>query len=128
MNYFAFQPQFHDLIRQRVKLSTIRGKAKVKVGERFALRMWTGAAYRSKMGMLGTAVCVEVSPIVVHVGKAAPYVVDGLPLDSEQIKALAVQEGFPNKFEMLDWFQYTHEMPFHGILTRWDPATFEAAA
>lgn len=127
MNYFTFQPQFHDLIRQRVKTSTIRGKAKVKLGERFALRYWIGAPYRSKMGTLGTAVCCEVSPIRLWCGAPIEAFIAGHSLSAERYSALAEQEGFGDAAAMSAWFLSAHEMPFHGILTRWDPATFEAA-
>lgn len=107
MRYFTFQPQFHDAIRARTKVGTIRAKAKVVRGEPFALRYWTGAPYRSPMGILGTVVCECVLPIIIDNGT--------LP------DITAQKDGFADFDAMLAWFQKAHGLPFHGVLTRWHP-------
>lgn len=129
MKYFTFQPQFHQLIRDGVKRSTIRGKAKVKVGERFALRMWTGKPYRSKMGIIGTAIAVQVCPVSIHIGIGMPmaFIVDGQVLTGERARSLAIQEGFHGAGDMAQWFYDAHRkgMPFKGIMTRWECVLIE---
>lgn len=125
MKYRTFQPQFHAPIRAGTKISTIRGKPWAQVGERVALRYWTGSAYRSPMGILGTAVVDLVAPFEIDILDGVEVVVDGKSLDQEGFDALATQEGFPSSGEMGRWFYTTHKMPFRGTLTRWDPRTLE---
>lgn len=63
MKYHTFMPQFHPLILAGTKTTTIRGSTRVKEGERFALRCWTGRPYGSPMGWLGTATCSHISDV-----------------------------------------------------------------
>ena len=65
MRYYTFRPRFHAKILAAKKYSTIRFKQKVKPGEVFSLRTWTGLPYRSPQGLLGTARCERVSPIII---------------------------------------------------------------
>lgn len=150
MKYYIIDPQFHKPTLDRIKTSTIRGKAKVRVGERFALRFWTGRPYDSKMGTLGTAVCTEVSEIVLQ----APVLrepepgafekrthellttwsflahINGRQQTTDGIRDLALCEGFPSVRMMGLWFKdhhKIHQRPMSAILTRWNPATFEVA-
>lgn len=111
MKYYTFQPQFHDAIRNLVKTSTIRPKQKVRVGERFALRHWLGSPYRSKMGWLGTAVCVQVAPIVVQTlySSDVEVTIAGTVLDHDDTVGLAHQEGFLGYVEMGQWFWENHK-------------------
>lgn len=127
MRYYTFQPQFHQPIRDLIKISTIRPKEKVKVGERFALRYWIDKPYRSKMGILGTAVCVEVSPINIDVVDHVEITIADELIDSDDAsECFARQEGFIDLKDLLGWFHTSNGFPFNGILTRWDPATFIA--
>jgi hypothetical protein len=141
MKYYTFLPRFHDAIRAGTKYSTIRGKEKVKPGERFALRNWTGTAYRSPMGFLGTAVCQRVCPIavgehffrldsLVDLFHSAYASKTQWSLD-ELENAFARMEGFPTWFDFLEHFAdrgATDENPFKGVLTIWDPKSFVEGA
>jgi len=123
MKYFTFQPQFHAAIIAFTKRSTIRPKQKVKVGERFALRFWTGSPYRSKMGMLGTATCREVSRFII--GPNGMGINDCLVQNES---ALAEQEGFRSCTDMRAWFLANHGEVFTGWLHVWDTFTPYAAS
>lgn len=129
MNYYTFLPGFHTPIRQRVKRSTIRGKAKVRVGDQFALRYWTGRPYGSPMGFLGTATClyvceIKISPdgfhLHMHLGEACP-----VPLELDGFSRC---EGFTDWAHLRAWFTEKHRIdrkPLSGVLTYWGE-TFEA--
>lgn len=139
MKYYTFLPRFHDAIRQGIKVSTIRQKTKVKVGERFALRFWTGRPYGSPMGILGTAVCTAVLPIHIPIGPdprdttgmlypifcVCRFVIDGKILGPDDREALAKDEGFTDAEDMGDHFHRFGKLPLSGVLTRWDPASLE---
>lgn len=121
MKYRTFQPQFHPGILAGTKTSTIRGMPWCQVGDRVALRYWTGAAYRSKMGTLGTVIVRQVCPVTIETDKIWINGIEALPFSISQ------QEGFASHTEMWAWFQKTHGLPYSGTLTRWDPATLEVA-
>ena len=147
MNFLTFKPQFHDSIRALVKTSTIRRSTKLKAGERFALRTWTGRPYGSKMGTLGTAVVIDVQHIELHARRTsvetfldrrtdellATYrfevrIGGGPILQNGQLETLATREGFHSMRQMELWFKNNHTIhrtPLIGVLIRWDPATFE---
>lgn len=134
MRYYTFLPRFHDPIRQGVKVSTIRQKTKVKVGERFALRFWTGRPYGSPMGILGTAVCTAVLPISIPIGPdprdstgmlfpifaVCRFVIDGKTLGPDERAALAKDEGFKDAEDMGNHFLRACKLPLTGVLTRWN--------
>lgn len=127
MKYYTFLPQFHQAIRKCVKVSTIRGKAKVKTGERFALRFWTGRPYGSPMGWLGTAVCTDVLGIVISRHQPGDWIrfeISGIELTYGARELLAADEGFADGEAMASHFLNHHTLPLSGVLTRWDPASF----
>ena len=120
MKYHTFLPQFHPQILALTKHSTIRAKRKVEVGERFALRHWTGKPYRSPMGWLGSAVCCGVYRIAIQHGAVLSE--DGVyPVQNWRF---AKMEGFSSYREFLDHFHKHHGPIFSGVLTIWDPASF----
>jgi len=129
MKYYTFNPQFHAAVLARVKISTIRSHAKVKPGERFALRHWTGVPYRSKMDWLGSAVCTRVRPIRLESDWVLHIDLDGERLELEGLYRIAASEGFGSPMHMGRWFIDNHkidEKPLLGVLTEWDPSTFIA--
>jgi hypothetical protein len=113
MKYRTFQEQFHDPIRTRAKLSTIRGTQWCEVGERVALKYWRGEPYKSHQGTIATAVVDLVMPVVIHDS--------GVLLGAEHAdkELLARQEGFASWVEMHAWFSKTYGLPYSGVLTRW---------
>lgn len=122
MKYHTFIPKFHDLIRQRSKQTTIRGRTLVKPGETFALRHWTGKAYRSPMGILGTAFCEYVHPI--EIGSDGVLLNGFIAVDPD---TLARRDGFASWASMRDHFIAAHGLPFVGVLITWGD-TFQPSA
>jgi len=127
VKYRTFQPQFHQPILSGVKISTIRGSQWCNVGDRVALRYWIGSPYRSKMGILSTAIVDLVATVVMND--------DGVFVDGvyQADQTLPTQEGFRGDAvngwpRMMSWFEKTHGLPYSGILTRWDPASLELLA
>lgn len=120
MKYHTFLPKFHDQILQRSKQTTIRGRTLVKPGEVFALRHWTGKAYRSPMGILGTATCQDVRSIVITEEGIMSAPLGGLtdyrPRDNEET---AIRDGFASWSAMRDHFLDAHDLPFVGVLIIW---------
>lgn len=127
MKYHTFKPQFHAAILGGVKRSTIRPLAKVKAGERFALRYWLGAPYRSQMGWLGSVVCTHVRSIRLRSNRGLFVKISGKWLGPEETDRLAQQEGFASAGIMEQWFNENHQLDddsIDAVLTEWDPSTF----
>ena len=121
MKYHTFLPKFHPLILARAKQTTIRGRTLVKPGETFALRHWTGKAYRSPMGVLGTATCQSVQPIEVG---SDDVLLDGfIVADLDQ---MAKRDGFASWAAMRDHFIAARGLPVVGVLITWGD-TFQPA-
>jgi len=133
MKYFTFLPEFHNPIRQRVKRSTIRGKAKVTIGERFALRYWTARPYGSPMGFLGTAHCHGVWPIGIALDRFLVPCHCNHPLWLIRMSndAFAHMEGFADWAALRKHFIRKHRIdqkPLEDvILTYWSEAFVEGA-
>jgi len=123
MKYHTFLPKFHPLILARAKQTTIRGRTLVKPGETFALRHWTGKAYRSPMGVLGTATCQSVQTISVYEEGYGIYI-DSLPVADPD--AVARRDGFACAAAMRDHFIATCGLPFTKVLITWGD-TFQPA-
>lgn len=127
MKYHTFLPRFHDLIRQGSKQTTIRGRTLVKPGEVFALRYWTGKAYRSPMGILGTATCQTVMDICVSYSDTGrPVTVQGVLLTPTVADILAVRDGFENAASLMRHFEDAGKLYVPMRLITWGD-TFKAA-
>lgn len=120
MKYFTFLPRFHPQILAGIKCMTIRRQGKVQIGERFALRFWTGKPYRSRMGILGTATCTRRHTVVIDEGL--------FTWDNRQLFVIpdwiAEADGFATGSDMFDHFRAAG-LPFTGIVHQW--GHFEAA-
>ena len=112
-----FKPEFAELVRTGKKLQTIRPRPKrmPKVGDVVSLRRWADKPYRSKHVILGTRRINEVA--VVDITE------NGIVVNSyaEPSDDIARADGFGNFFEMLEWFEREHGLPFEGIMIRWEP-------
>jgi hypothetical protein len=124
VNYYTFLPQFHAPILDGTKISTIRRKPKVKVGEVFALRFWTGKPYASPMGVLGYAKCSLVVDITIErdcfkglcvFARRPPK---GMNMFFDH-SVLAREEGFSSPTDMFAHFEKHHGLPYRGCLTMW---------
>lgn len=130
MRVITFQPRFHQAIRNGVKTSTIRLKARCKGGDELSLRAWTGKPYRSKQAELMRAECVRVTPITLMFDEAPLYVLMRNAKHSEihnvlqpdELQALAAHEGFTSAEDMRQWFATTYpEGKITGEIITWKP-------
>jgi hypothetical protein len=124
MKYYTFLPQFHEAILNGTKISTMRQKPKVKVGEKFALRYWTGKPYRSKQGTLGVAVCTGVYEVLIDLDPSGNPVVANMAADNAgdmflHAESIATVEGFASAADMVEHFQKHRGLPFKGWATTW---------
>lgn len=113
-----FQPRFADLVERGVKTQTVRKTPKrmPAAGDRISLRTWSGSPYRSKQRVLREAEIVEVWPVEIygdsiHVGQRR--------LSSVEREAFARADGFRDFADLAEWFRTTHDLPFDGVLIRW---------
>lgn len=119
MNYHTFLPQFHPLILDGSKTTTIRGSTRVKPGERFALRHWTARPYGSPMGFLGTALCVDVHGVSLYPEACATThgATGNITNRPHQLDAVARVDGFPSWTALVEHFG--KRLPFHGVRIVW---------
>jgi len=117
MKYHTFLPQFHAGILAGTKTQTLRGSTRVSIGDRFALRHWTGRPYGSPMGHLGTAMAVGVG----RVSLDEYGLLSGCTEDPEQF---AKRDGFDSWAALVAHFG--KRLPFDGVAIRW--AGFVAGA
>lgn len=124
MSVIMFQDRFADKVRDGSKIHTIRlpRKRPIKRGDKLSLRRWIGKAYRSKQEVLKECVCESALPLSLLQEDGKCYVVfgkDSWNLSTQEINQLAIDDGFSGPAEMLQWFQDTHGLPFHGTLIQW---------
>jgi len=119
-----FKPQFAPLVLSGEKCQTIRPTPKrmPKRGDTISLRTWAGKPYRSKQRVLREAVIDWVQPI-----RITPH---GITLDHQMLSdhqewAFAKADGFNTPQDLLEWFNFTHGLPFEGIVIYW-PNSYSA--
>ena len=98
-----FDRMFVDAIASGVKRQTYRQpRARpIRPGDTISLRYWEGVAYRSKQIKIAEVVCTSVEPAQLNA--------------SDIIHQHAVDDGFPDREAMIDYF----DLPFQGYLIRW---------
>ena len=116
MRVIMFQDRFAELVRSGIKQQTIRKSAPCKEGELLSLRRWSGKPYRSKQKTLRSAICLDVLPVSIYC--------DGVRVDGNAVpgKYMAVLDGFRDWYEMREWFEKAHGLPFDGWLITWRDA------
>ena len=124
-----FQSRFADLVRDGIKLSTIRLKRDKKntpqVGELMSLRSWTGKPYRSKQEKLATVIIEGVYEITIADTECHPIRVMHPQLGecgASDLDGFARADGFDDWTDMRDWFRIYYGLPFNGILICWKMA------
>lgn len=117
MRVILFQDRFIGLIKQGIKTTTIRKRARCKFGDTLSLRRWTGRPYRSKQDVIAQAVCRSVKGIVITESHVE---VDGILVDGTKI---AVKDGFTCQPELESWFREVHGIPFYGSIIEWELLT-----
>lgn len=118
-----FAARFASLVESGKKTTTIRPRRKrpIEVTDTLSLRRWSDGAYRSKQVVLGVGTCVHVDRIVIDIEGSRPsMVVNGAKISSQQMREVAIRDGFADALEMVTWFRETHGvLPFEGDLIEW---------
>jgi hypothetical protein len=118
----GFKKQFVPMILSRLKTHTIRAKRKhpPRVGE--ICHCYTGLRQKGAR-LLGRWPCVKVQQIdigpVRHGQQYADVWIDGLPLQQDELQALARRDGFGNFAQMMQFWE--GRLPFEGYMIHWDP-------
>ena len=108
-----------EYIKIQPKLHTIRRTARMKEGTKLSLRVWTGLPYRSPQRAFMETVCTGVQKIHIwHDSFGGRHVViddrDEF-LTDDQVKALALNDGFENVDQFFSWFGWD----FTGYIIHW---------
>jgi hypothetical protein len=120
MNVFTFQNRFEAPILAGVKDCTIRaprrdGRPRAREGETLSLRVWTGAAYRSKQREFAQRVLKFTFPV--RVSKDGIERLDLVPRFARlDRRRMARSLGFENWREARAWYAAGHGLPFEGVL------------
>ena len=112
-----FRREFVPLILDGTKGLTIRKKARLKPGERFAMRYWSGAPYRSKQVEFATATAWIVEPIKISMLRIES------PRGELSRRFIARKDGFKGWAAMRSFFNQTHGLPFEGWMHNWEELT-----
>lgn len=113
-----FKPEFASKVLSGEKCQTVRPTPKrmPKRDDRISLRCWKGKPYRSKQRILREAIIDWVQPIRITE--------HGITLDSQMLSehqewTFAKDDGFNTPQDMIEWFSFTHGLPFTGIVIYW---------
>jgi hypothetical protein len=122
MSAYNFKHRFVPLIESGQKRSTIRAQRKggrhARPGER--LQLYVDQRTKRARKIIPDPVCKNVSTIFIgHVAGLPRITVDGKNLSHRQMNALAKADGFSDFFDLLDFFEETHGLSFHGVLIEW---------
>lgn len=97
------------------KSTTIRATRKrpIRKGDRLFLYSGLRTKYCQK---LGETICLKTEEIAIRESAAAFYeiVVNEVKLTIDEIKKLALADGFTSGLELIDWFKKNHGLPFEG--------------
>jgi hypothetical protein len=113
-----FKPQFARMVESGTKCQTVRPTPKrmPKRGDRISLREWTGKPYRSKQRVLREATVDWVQSVRIRTTRID---LDGLPMSAHQADNFAKADGFLGANDFIGWFNFTHGLPFDGIVIYW---------
>ena len=113
-----FKTQFAEKVESREKRQTIRALRKdgrdTKTGD--TLYFYTGMRTKS-CRKLGAARAGGVYDIRIYQNRSV--ILSGVLLSHDQVKELAIADGFPCKDDFIDFFETTHGLPFKGKLIKW---------
>lgn len=110
-----FKEQFAEKVKNGDKCQTCRPfPARLPLeGMKISLRKWSGKPYRSKQVVLRESRVTRVATFEI---KKTGIIVAGY---AEPMDDFARADGFADFFEMRDWFQAQHGLPFYGIVIYW---------
>lgn len=122
-----FQKQFAPAVKAGTKKQTIRSirKRPFKKGDK--LYLFTGMRTKNCV-RLKDAICKSVFTIKIYDTSTTKYLAFSIYSDisirlfgknSLEANSFARRDGFKDADEMIEWFQKTHGLPFHGQLIKW---------
>lgn len=116
-----FKPQFAELVESGEKVQTVRPTPKriPKAGDKISLRAWTGKPYRSKQRVLRESTITKVEHVEI---RATEMYLGGRWIPFEHMHAFARADGFTGANDMIGWFNFTHGLPFRGVVIYWQNA------
>ena len=123
-----FQPRFAGLVEEGSKRQTIRPvpKRMPAPGDLIDCRAWTGAPYRSKQRKLCEGVITAVWTCILNKDAVLLRAIERsgatrqMSLRGLNADEFAKADGFRDFEEMALWFEETHQLPFTGILIKWE--------
>ena len=117
MRVRMFKPQFAPLVLDGTKRQTIRPlpKRMPQAGDLESWREWTGRPYRSPQGELVQVRIISAQTITITL--EGVMVGEKVLTLAEEI-SLAKRDGFIGRKDFIGWFNFTHGLPFTGILIK----------
>lgn len=110
-----FKAQFAAAVACGGKTQTIRAPRQRPIRAGDTLHLFTGMRTKA-CRRLRTVLCTAVRPV--RISQARVWV-DERELSLEEIKTLAVRDGFFDCVAFIDFFCATHGLPFEGQLIEW---------
>lgn len=103
------------------KLHTLRQSKRIKSGMDLSMRNWVGKPYRTKQNEFQTGKCKGTQDVKIFSGmrdgaKFVEIYVDDRLLDTETSQKLAINDGFDNYMDFVDYF---HGKEFDGQIIHW---------
>lgn len=115
MPAYNFKLAFAHDVEIGVKHQTIRLNRKYPTKKGDKLSLYTGMRTK-RCRLLKRAECTSVVPVEIH----DTYVtVDGERLHRDDIKALALADGFLSSAMFVSFFEKQYGLPFKGVLIKW---------
>ena len=111
-----FQKQFVNKILNGEKKQTIRAKRKRPFVRGDILYLYTGMRTKN-CDKIGESFCIDIADV--EIIDKEKIKIDGMELNRFLRDELASNDGFKNYYEMVEWFEKTHGLPFKGQLIKW---------
>lgn len=118
MPLLNFQKQFADAVKSGSKSQTIRAPRKHPIKRGDTLYLYTGLRTKNAE-LLRKVECESVSEITIS-NHRVDFVGGFFWLSGrDSLESFAINDGFKNWVEMIEWFDKTHGLPFKGTLIEW---------
>lgn len=112
-----FYKRFAELVRSGKKKSSIRSR-QLRPGEPVYLMTGQRTAMCER---LGTGCITTVSEILIDWRSCFAVIkIDGVTLCAQSMERLALEDGFHDLDDFMDFFGDHYQFPFRGFLNRWE--------
>jgi hypothetical protein len=113
-----FQKRFIDLLQDRKKRQTIRARREDGRNPKPGDTLFLYVGQRTKgCRKLGEVHCVSVEEITIY---ETGIVLQGRWLKAQEEREFVIADGFQNETDFYDFFLSKHELPFWGLLIKWE--------